>query len=63
MEDSFRGTVRLTTNAPDVAGDEKNIGDRTLLTLSKSDELQLSTYNLKDPKFETVSHTFKILPY
>jgi len=63
MEDNFRGTVRLTTNAPDVAGDEKSIGDRTLLALTKSDELQLSTYTLKDPEFETVSHTFKILPY
>lgn len=63
MEDAFRGAIRLTTNPPESAGDEKHIGDRTLLTLTKSDEVMLSTYTIKDPKFETVSHTFKVLPY
>lgn len=63
MEDTFRGAARLTTNGPETLGDEKFIGDRTLLTLTKSDEVLLSTYKIKDPGFETVSHPFKIIPY
>lgn len=60
MENDFRGLVRLTTNGPDLAGDEKFIGDRTLAVFTKTDELLASTYTIKDPSFEPVSHSFSI---
>lgn len=60
MENDYRGLVRLTTNAPDVAGDEKFIGDRTLAVFTKTDKLMASTYTVKDPSYESVSHSFDI---
>ncbi|CAD8140464.1 unnamed protein product [Paramecium pentaurelia] len=60
MEDDYRGLVRLTTNGPDIAGDDKFIGDRTLAVFTKTDQLLASTYTIKDPSFEPVSHTFDV---
>lgn len=39
MENNFRGLIRLTTNAPDIAGDDKFIGDRTLAIFTKTDKI------------------------
>lgn len=60
MENDYRGLVRLTTNGPDIASDEKFIGDRTLAMFTKTDQLMASTYTIKDPSFEPVSHTFDL---
>ncbi|CAD8143475.1 unnamed protein product [Paramecium octaurelia] len=60
MENDFTSLVRLTTNGPDLAADDKFIGDRTLAFFTKSDKLMASTYTIKDPSFEPLSHTFDI---
>jgi len=51
----------LSTN--NEGSDERYIGDRTLTLFTKTDEIVASTYTLKDPTFEPVTHTFKLIPY
>ena len=60
MENDFTALVRLTTSGPDLAADDKFIGDRTLALFTKTDKLMASTYTIKDPSFEPLSHTFDI---
>lgn len=60
MEDVPRGVVRFTTNDESIRGDVKYIGDRTLMNLAKTDEIIFSTYDVKDPSFEIVDHSFKV---
>ena len=61
LTDEYRGLVRLSTN--NEGSDERYIGDRTLALFTKTDEIVASTYTLKDPTFEPVTHTFKLIPY
>lgn len=39
------------------------MGDRTLFTMAKSNQVILSTYNIKDPGFETLSIDLDVPQY